>query len=52
MDKARHPHVTRTWTLERTRMVHRPLPLRPEPRQPYVRRPPRPSPAPKSGERH
>jgi hypothetical protein len=23
MDKARHPHVIRTWTVERTKVLHR-----------------------------
>jgi hypothetical protein len=36
MDKARRPHVVRTWTVERTRVPYRPLQpanLRPNPRK-------------------
>ena len=36
MDKGRHPHVIRTWTVERTKTHYRPpqpVKLRPDPRQ-------------------
>ncbi len=51
MDKARHPHVIRTWTVERTRLPYRPpqpAKLRPEPREGY-RGPAKPPRAPKTG---
>jgi len=38
MDKGRHPHVIRTWTVERTKTHYRPpqaMKPRPEPRQKF-----------------
>jgi len=32
MDKTRHPHVIRTWTVERTKVLYRqPQPAKPQP---------------------
>ncbi|HLJ51000.1 MAG TPA: hypothetical protein VKU01_33560 [Bryobacteraceae bacterium] len=42
MDKARHPHVVRTWTVERTKVHYRPpqpANLRQDPRQGFLRTP-------------
>jgi hypothetical protein len=42
MDKARHPHVIRTWTVERTKVPYfQPLPakVRPTSREELFRRP-------------
>jgi hypothetical protein len=57
MEKGRHPHVIRTWTVERTRLPFRtPQPLKPaNPRQgqrgPQKPAPPHaPVPGPKSGQ--
>jgi hypothetical protein len=38
MHKGRHPHVIRTWTVERTKTPYRPpqaMKLRPDPRQKF-----------------
>jgi hypothetical protein len=46
MEKARRPHVVRTWTVERTRVPHRPpqpLKLRPSPANEKFRGPAKPS---------
>jgi hypothetical protein len=32
MDKARHPHVIRTWTVERTKVLYRPPQPKPRPK--------------------
>lgn len=57
MDKARHPHVIRTWTVERTKVLCRqpqPAKLQPQPRREVFRgqpkNQPRPGTAPKSTE--
>lgn len=43
MDKGRHPHVVRTWTVERTKVPFRPaqqpLKARPNPKQEPFRSP-------------
>lgn len=40
MDKARHPHVIRTWVVERTRHLTPPIPTlhEPKPRKPRRKR--------------
>ena len=56
MDKGRHPHVVRTWTVERTRLPHRSSqPVKPpaNPRQEIFRGPQKIQhgpPAPKTGD--
>lgn len=57
MDKARHPHVVRTWTVERTKVPIRPpqpAKIRQNPRQDVMRgpekRPRTPTPPPKNEE--
>jgi len=55
MDKARHPHVIRTWTVERTKVLYRPpqpTRLRPNRGPEFFRGPAKPShtPKPASGE--
>lgn len=57
MDKARHPHVIRTWTVERTKVLYRqpqPLRLRPNLRPVSFRSPAKSPQTPKSapGENH
>jgi hypothetical protein len=50
MDKPRHPHVVRTWTVERTRIPYRPPQPKIRPNQqpagfrPPDRTPPKPAP--------
>jgi hypothetical protein len=49
MDKARHPHVIRTWRVERTKLPYRPPPPAKTPAHPFFsppRRSPRPPAAP------
>jgi hypothetical protein len=49
MDKARHPHVIRTWTVERTKVLHRqPQPVKTR-SNPVPFRGPTPAYNPKSG---
>ncbi len=57
MDKARHPHVIRTWTVERTKVLYRqpqPAKLQPIGRRELFRAPqkndPHTGPAPKATE--
>jgi hypothetical protein len=50
MDKARHPHVIRTWTVERTKVLHRqPQPVKTRSNPAPFRGPATPAYNPKSG---
>ena len=53
MDKARHPHVVRTWTVERTKVLYRPpqpAPFRPSQDRQNLRGPSKPLRGPRGGQ--